>query len=180
MIATVNKDGVRLKDTKITSVRASQISYVVLWAPLITLAILYLYLAFEGRNDAWFVPIALVLLGLIGTIYLFRLQIVLTSNEFIYRSMFNKTKISVKDIRAIRALLIGRESRNGPFLVKGPGLLLVIEITPEAKNAGLSVAMKPFSKRQLNDLFIFAEVLGIPVQLDRVVASMMREKENNY
>lgn len=161
-----------LMENAVAVARASWVSYVVLWVPVIILGGLYMGLASAGQQDAWVVAGILLLLGVIGTAGLMRLRLMLTGDTLSYRGAIRTVRIPIADIAAIHGTLIGREhSKKGP--PKGPGFVLSIESVPGRKIDQLSVNMKPFDKRELHELFDAAKARGIPVHLDAVVVTMV-------
>lgn len=161
-----------LQDNNVIA-RASWISYAVLWIPLSVLGGLNLSLALQGQQDGWAVAGMLAFLGFVGTACLMRLRITLTSDALIYRGVLRTARTPLHDIAAIHAVSIGRERSKQGF-AKGPGFVLVIETVPAAKSQELSLSMKPFSKRDLRELFSASESRGIKVRLNEVAAAMVR------
>src|SRR6266436_3890575 len=90
-------------------VRASGVSYAVLWTPLVALGALPWRFALTGQRNAWVIVGILMLLGLIGTAWFIRMRLTLTPDCISYRGLLRTVRIPVQEITAIRGALIGRE-----------------------------------------------------------------------
>jgi hypothetical protein len=164
MTAAANRHKGVLQERKTVVLHASWTPYVILWGGLMVVGAPFLILGLLGQQDGWIAAGIAALVGLAGTISLTRLQLTLSCDTVSYRNVLRTVRIPLIHVTAIHGAF-GRD--------KGPIFALLVEVIPAARSRQICVNMKLFSKHDLRHLLDTAEVLGIHVHLDAMIATRL-------
>ncbi len=154
----------------IVKMRTSFGSYVVLWIPLLALAVVFGAVGCRGQQDAWLVSLFLVLMGGVGSTALLRKRVSLFSAYIEYRSLLGLRAIPIHKIKSIKGISVGREGHG--LSVRGPGLYLIVE-TIESKKQIIAVSLKYFRRSDMKRFFEVAASRNLPVYMNEIVKALI-------
>lgn len=156
-----------LNNDKLVVLAVSRGTYIIISCAFILIALPFVILTRSGRKDVLIVLFCILTFWSAITWYLSRLRISLTEHYIEYRSATSNLKIQKSQLIAIHALF-GR--KNLPLFA------FIIETASKVPDSRICVSMKFFSKPDISRFLDFAYDVKIPVFVDDVIASWVKQK----